>query len=71
MDQQFIRDRLFRPFDSTKGEEGFGIGAYQAREFARKCGGGVEVESAPGKGTKFIIRLPLAPALVAAAGGRS
>ena len=70
MDQQFIRDRLFRPFDSTKGEQGFGIGAYQAREFARKCGGGVEVESAPGKGTKFIIRLPLAPALVAAAGMR-
>ncbi len=70
MDQQFIRDRLFRPFDTTKGEQGFGIGAYQAREFARKCGGGVEVESAPGKGTRFIIRLPLAPALVAAAGGR-
>lgn len=70
MDQQFIRDRLFRPFDSTKGEEGFGIGAYQAREFARKCGGGVEVESTPGKGTRFIIRLPLAPALVAAAGAR-
>ena len=70
MDQQFIRDRLFRPFDSTKGEEGFGIGAYQAREFARKSGGGVEVESAPGKGTRFIIRLPLAPALVAAAAGR-
>lgn len=71
MDQQFIRDRLFRPFDSTKGEQGFGIGAYQAREFARRCGGGVEVESAPGKGTRFIIRLPLAPALVAATAGRS
>jgi putative PEP-CTERM system histidine kinase len=70
MDPQFIRDRLFRPFDSTKGGQGFGIGAYQAREFARRCGGGVEVESTPGKGTKFIIRLPLAPALVAAEGGR-
>jgi len=70
MDPTFIRDRLFRPFDSTKGEEGFGIGAYQAREFARKCGGGVDVESAPGKGTRFIIRLPLAPALIAAGGGR-
>ncbi|MGH8318316.1 MAG: XrtA/PEP-CTERM system histidine kinase PrsK [Steroidobacteraceae bacterium] len=66
MDAEFIRDRLFRPFDSTKGEQGFGIGAYQAREFARRCGGGVEVESAPGKGTRFILRLPLAPALVAA-----
>jgi putative PEP-CTERM system histidine kinase len=69
MNAEFIRDHLFRPFDSTKGEQGFGIGAYQAREFARQCGGGVEVESTPGKGTRFIIRLPLAPALAAAAGG--
>jgi putative PEP-CTERM system histidine kinase len=63
MDAEFIRNRLFRPFDSTKGEQGLGIGAYQAREFIRKCGGSVEVESAPGRGTRFIIRLPLAPAL--------
>lgn len=70
MDAEFIRNRLFRPFDSTKGEQGFGIGAYQAREFARKCGGGVEVESTPGNGTRFIIRLPLAPALAPVAGSR-
>ncbi|MGH8290647.1 MAG: XrtA/PEP-CTERM system histidine kinase PrsK [Steroidobacteraceae bacterium] len=68
MDAEFIRDRLFRPFDSTKGEQGFGIGAYQAREFARRCGGGVEIESAPGKGTRFVLRIPLAPALAAAGG---
>lgn len=66
MDAEFIRTRLFRPFDSTKGEGGFGIGAYQAREFVRKCGGSVEVDSAPGRGTRFIIHLPLAPALLAA-----
>ncbi len=65
MDAEFIRSRLFRPFDSTKGEGGFGIGAYQAREFVRKCAGGVEVDSAPGRGTRFIIQLPLAPALLA------
>lgn len=63
MDAEFIRQRLFRPFDTTKGNSGFGIGAYQAREFVRGCGGRVEVESAPDKGTRFIIRLPLAPAL--------
>ena len=63
MDAAFIRERLFRPFETTKGERGFGIGAYQAREFVRKCGGTVEVESAPGRGTRFIIRLPLAPSL--------
>jgi putative PEP-CTERM system histidine kinase len=65
MDAEFVRTRLFRPFDSTKGEAGFGIGAYQAREFVRKCGGSVEVDTAPGRGTHFIIHLPLAPVLIA------
>ncbi|EQD47599.1 ATP-binding region, ATPase-like domain protein [mine drainage metagenome] len=63
MDAAFIRERLFKPFDTTKGERGFGIGAYQAREFVRKCGGSIEVESAPGRGTRCILRLPLAPML--------
>ena len=63
MDAAFIRERLFKPFDSTKGESGFGIGAYQAREFVRKCGGSIEVESAPGRGTRCTLRLPLAPML--------
>lgn len=64
MDAEFVHQRLFKPFDTTKGDGGFGIGAYQAREFVRGCGGHVEVESAPRQGTRFIIRLPLAPALV-------
>jgi putative PEP-CTERM system histidine kinase len=63
MDAEFIRNRLFRPFDTTKGDRGLGIGAYEAREFVRKCGGNVEVDSTPGKGTRFIINLPLAPVL--------
>ena len=63
MDEAFVRHKLFAPFETTKGEQGFGIGAYQAREFVRKCGGSVEVESRPGRGTRFMIRLPLAPAL--------
>ena len=68
MDEEFIRHRLFRPFDTTKGEQGFGIGAYQAREFVRKCGGVIEVDSRPGRGSRFTLRLPLAPALSAAQG---
>jgi putative PEP-CTERM system histidine kinase len=63
MDAEFVHHRLFKPFETTKGDSGFGIGAYQAREFVRGCGGSVEVESAPRQGTRFIIRLPLAPAL--------
>ena len=31
MDERFIHEHLFRPFDSTKGTQGMGIGAYQAR----------------------------------------
>ena len=30
MTQEFIRDRLFRPFDSTKGTHGMGIGAVRS-----------------------------------------
>lgn len=59
MDASFIRDRLFRPFDSTKKGRGMGIGAYQVREYVRDAGGTVEVQSAPGSGTRFIIKLPL------------
>ena len=60
MDADFIRNRLFRPFDTTKGELGMGIGAYGVRKFVMLCGGKVEVESARGMGTKFSIILPLA-----------
>jgi putative PEP-CTERM system histidine kinase len=53
MDMLFLRDRLFKPFDSTKGSKGMGIGAYQVREYVRSLGGEVEVRSSPGSGTSF------------------
>jgi putative PEP-CTERM system histidine kinase len=59
MDADFVRNRLFRPFDSTKGSKGMGIGAYQAREYIRALNGSVEVMSSPGQGTCFTISLPL------------
>jgi len=61
MSATFIRERLFRPFDSTKGAKGMGIGAYQVREYVQGIGGTVEVRSRPGEGTEFEIRLPLEP----------
>ncbi len=60
MSADFIRDRLFRPFDSTKGSQGMGIGAYQARTFVTESGGSLEVESKPEQGTQVLIRLPVA-----------
>ncbi|MGI9343450.1 MAG: XrtA/PEP-CTERM system histidine kinase PrsK [Gammaproteobacteria bacterium] len=59
MPAEFIRTRLFRPFDSTKGSQGMGIGAYQARTFVVESGGSLEVESEPEHGTSVVIRLPV------------
>jgi signal transduction histidine kinase len=57
MDADFIRDRLFRPFDSTK-SSGYGIGAYECRELAQAMGGRLDVVSAPGQGTTMRLCLP-------------
>ncbi|MFM2301890.1 MAG: system histidine kinase PrsK [Pseudomonadota bacterium] len=61
MSPEFIRNRLFRPFDSTK-PGGFGIGAYEARELVRAMNGRLDVESREGLGSRFTIRLPLSEA---------
>ncbi len=57
MDEAFIRDRLFRPFQTTKGNAGMGIGVYEAREYIASLGGRIDVESAPGSGTRFTVQL--------------
>ncbi|MDV2079749.1 XrtA/PEP-CTERM system histidine kinase PrsK [Marinobacter xestospongiae] len=60
MSEEFIKFQLFKPFESTKGLTGMGIGAYQAREYIRKIGGTIDVTSEPGVGSCFSVRLPLA-----------
>jgi len=59
MDESFIQKRLFKPFDTTKGLTGMGIGAYECREFIQSMNGEIEVESEPGQGTDFVIRIPV------------
>ena len=61
MDPDFIRDKLFQPFASTK-PAGFGIGAFEARLLITSMQGRLNVESARGRGTQFIIHLPAASA---------
>ena len=58
MDLEFVRQKLFQPFISTRAT-GFGIGAYQIREYVRSMGGQLEVRSVPGKGTVMQVLLPL------------
>ncbi|MCX4025003.1 PEP-CTERM system histidine kinase PrsK [Endozoicomonas sp. SM1973] len=59
MDAEFIKTRLFKPFDTTKGNAGMGIGVFDAKEFIESQDGIISVNSEPGKGTEFMIRLPL------------
>jgi len=59
MDAEFIENRLFKPFETTKGNAGMGIGAYEAREFVRQLGGSIEVTSVLDKGSTFQVNIPL------------
>lgn len=58
MDNDFIQNRLFRPFDTTKGNAGMGIGMYESREFIRTLDGDIHVQSKPEKGTTISLHIP-------------
>ena len=58
MTQDFIRDRLFKPFQTTK-QAGMGIGAYESFQYVQELGGKIDVYSALNQGTRVTILLPL------------
>ena len=56
-----ILDRIFDPFFTTKPVgEGQGLGLGIAHEIVRSHSGSIRVESMPGDGTRFTVRLPVA-----------
>ena len=55
-----VRERIFEPFFSTKGEQGTGIGLAVVKQTVERHGGSIDCESTRGAGTTFSIRLPLA-----------
>jgi signal transduction histidine kinase len=66
-----MTDRLFRPFASTKGKTGTGLGLYISRMIVREAGGTLSVDPAHSPGTRFVCRIPCAPVEGAAPAGRA
>lgn len=53
------KGKVFTTFFTTKGNRGTGLGLLTTRKIVQERGGKVEVESTPGQGATFRIRLPL------------
>jgi signal transduction histidine kinase/Na+/proline symporter len=57
--------RIFQPYEraaSYLNVSGFGLGLFIVREIVEAHGGTIRVESAPGRGTAFVVELPRRPA---------
>ena len=69
-----VAQRLFRPFASTKGRRGTGLGLYISRQLVREAEGELDLVAHGERGARFLLWLPYtpeaapeAPAAVAAA----
>ena len=58
MSEDFVRTRLFRPFNTTK-HNGMGIGTHESMQYIRELGGQIDVTSQPGQGTIMTVTLPV------------
>jgi len=58
MDRETLQ-KLFSLFFSSKGTKGTGLGLFISNKIIDKHGGTITVDSEPGRGTKFLVHLPL------------
>ncbi len=55
-----VRERLFEPFTTTKGDQGYGLGLYMARLIVVSHRGRIELVERP-RGARFEVMLPALP----------
>jgi signal transduction histidine kinase len=53
------QEDIFKPFMSTKGAKGTGLGLAVSRKILREHGGDILLESSPGKGCQFTLQMPV------------
>ena len=58
MSEEYVRTRLFKPFETTK-EAGMGIGVYESAQYIKELGGSIDVDTAVNRGTVMTVRLPV------------
>ncbi len=58
MDRE-TREKIFSLFFSSKGIKGTGLGLFISNKIVDKHGGVIDVSSEPGRGARFVVRLPL------------
>jgi len=63
--------KIFEPFYSTKDQKGTGLGLSVVWGIIDKHGGTISVDSVPGKGTTFTIKVPVSDGTVLVEGSRA
>jgi len=66
MTPEFARDRLFRPFETSK-PTGMGIGVYESAQYVNAVGGQIVIDSEPNVGTRVRVSFASADASLAPA----